>query len=93
MSIRITHIRLSDSSRTHQAITDYKWVNPATGKTDSSSKATLVAWLDGKKGEVYVGTGSQQTPVGVVHPASGLPYLRTYADQTWTNNLLELPTF
>lgn len=28
--------------------------------------------------------------VGVVHPAFGHPYLRTYADGDWNNNLLSL---
>jgi len=28
--------------------------------------------------------------VGVVHPTHGAPYLRTYADGQWDNNLLSL---
>jgi len=31
--------------------------------------------------------------VGVIHPTQGQPYLRTYADGQWNNNLVNLPTF
>ena len=92
MSIRITHIRLSGSTRTHEHITDLKWVGIESGETGSSTKATLVEWID-DNGKAYVGTGSTQVQVGVVRPNEGAPYLRTYADQTWTNNLLELLKF
>ena len=92
MSIRITHIRLSGTPPTHERITHLKWVNTSDGKTGSSTKAAIVEWVDGG-GTAYVGTGSAQVQVGVVRPAGAAPYLRTYADQTWTNNLLELPGF
>lgn len=92
MSIRITHIRLSGTPPTHQRITHLKWVNTSDGETGSNTKAAIVDWID-ENGTAYVGTGSAQVRVGVVRPDGATPYLRTYADQTWTNNLLELPTF
>lgn len=92
MSIRITHIRLSGTPPTHERITDLKWVDISDGKTDSSTKAAIVEWIDGG-GTAYVGTGSTQVQVGVVRPTGTTPHLRTYADQTWTNNLLGLPEF
>lgn len=92
MSIRITHIRLSGTPPTHERITDLKWVDTSDRKTDSSTKTAIVDWIDGG-GTAYVGTGSAQAQVGVVRPGGAALYLRTYADQTWTNNLLELPRF
>ena len=93
MAVRVTHVRFSSTSRTHETITHYKWTNLQDSSTDSSTKATMVDWIDNKKGRAVVGTGSAQVEVGVVHPASGLPYLRTYADGSWSNNLLSLPPF
>lgn len=93
MAVRITHVRFSTMSKTHEAISHYKWVNLQDNSTDSSTKAVVVDWIDNKNGRAIVGSGSNQVEVGVVHPTSGQPYLRTYADGTWNNNLLSLPTF
>jgi len=92
MAIRITHIRLSGARKLHEAITDYRWVNPSDGNTGSSSKAKLVAWMD-DDGKAHVGSGAARAEVGVVRPDNGRPYLRTYADGKWNNNLLSLPEF
>ncbi|MEX5277928.1 DUF3892 domain-containing protein [Kocuria sp. CPCC 205261] len=92
MSIEITHIRLSGMYEGHEYITHYKWRSDS-GDVGSSDKSTMVDWIDVKKGMAYVGSGAQRARVGVVRPAQGLPYLRTYADGQWTNNLLSLPRF
>lgn len=92
MSIEITHVRYSDTQKTHESITNYKWVGREDGGTGSSTKANLVAWVDNNNVAV-VGSGVQQVRVGSVHPERSPAYLRTYADKTWTNNLLSLPTF
>jgi len=92
MSIEITHVKYSGTSKTHESIVEYKWKNQQTGKVASSTKPMLVAWVE-DKGTAYVGANSQQVKVTAVRP-SGLPaYLRTYADGKPTNNLLSLPTF
>jgi len=94
MSVRITHVRLSPpSANTHEAITDFYWTNEGTGQSDSSTKATMVDWIDNKKGHAYVGAGVDRADVGVVRPDGGTPYLRTYADGKWNNNLLSLPRY
>lgn len=93
MAVRITHIRFSTTTKTHETITDYKWTNLQDSSTASSTKATMVDWIDNRGGHAVVSSGSTQVDVGVVHPASGQPYLRTHADGTWNNNLLSLPTF
>ena len=36
---------------------------------------------------------SVRITVLVVRPSGGTPYLRTYANGTWTDNLLSLPRF
>jgi len=93
MAIRITHVRFSGQEKTHQTIIRYAWTNTATGATGDNDKPTMVSFVDSKKNKVVVGTGANEVQVGAVHPDVGKPYLRTYADGKWTNNLLSLPTF
>jgi|PersoiStandDraft_1058852.scaffolds.fasta_scaffold79957_2 Protein of unknown function (DUF3892) len=93
MSIRITQIHLSESVREHEHITDVKWANRETGVEGQSARAAIVEWIDVKRGEAFVGTGGTQVRVGTIHPTSSEPYLRTYADGSWTNNLLSLDEF
>ena len=93
MSIEFTHIRLSGSIREHEYITDLQWKDESNGATSNGTKAGLVDWIDNQKGIAYVGSGSEQVRVGTIHPEGGTPYLRTYADGKWTNNLLSLPEF
>jgi len=49
----------------------------------------MVEFID--KGEAVFVHGAPDAQVGVVH--ADPPYLRTYADRVWTNNLLSLPRF
>lgn len=93
MSIEITHIRFGSTKKTEDEIVSYKWTNDQTGKLGQSDKPAMVEWIDEKKGKAHVGSGIARVSVGVVKPPSGQPYLRTYADGKWTNNLLSLPTF
>ena len=94
MSIRITHIRLSSNYDVdHENITDFRWVGYEDGKTGDSSKAILVDWIDGQGGKAYVESSRTKVAVGVVKPQGRKPYLRTYANGSWTDNLLSLPRF
>ncbi|WP_025155973.1 DUF3892 domain-containing protein [Leifsonia aquatica] len=93
MAVEITHVRYEGFSKTHEAIISYKWKNTGSAETGSSDKPTMVDWIDNKDGDAYVGSGTSCVNVGTVHPDTGRPYLRTYADGKWNNNLLSLPTF
>ncbi|MDX6278909.1 MAG: hypothetical protein QOJ72_3037 [Nocardioidaceae bacterium] len=85
----ITHIR--QHGPRHEHIERYVWVNDV-GAGDASDKATMIDWME-KGGSVYVETGGDRVPVGVVRPHVGEPYLRSHADGKWTNDLLALPRF
>jgi frataxin-like iron-binding protein CyaY len=62
--------------------------------TGTSTKAEIVTWIETKNGKAYVeDRQGNRADVGVVTPATGPKYLRTYADGTWTDNLLALPQF
>lgn len=93
MAIRFTHKRMSPGYSDHEHITHLAWVNTVDStQSGTSTKAALVKWVD-DGGKAQVGTGTNAVPVGVVRPSYGEPYLRTYADGKWTNNLLNLPDF
>lgn len=70
----------------HEHISEVRWEQP--GKTDTCTKA-IIDFIE-KGNAVYV-HGSPDAQVGVVRATP--PYLRTYADGSWTNNLLILPRF
>jgi len=92
MGLEITHVHL-DGGNGHEHITKYQWRDLGDGNTGQSDKPTMVDWIDNRNGRAYVGNGTDRVAVGVVRPQSGQPYLRTYADKQWTNNLLSLPRF
>lgn len=53
---------------------------------------TVIASIDQGTNTFYVQDAyGRRANVGVVRPAHGRPYLRTYADGVWTDNLLSLP--
>jgi hypothetical protein len=55
--------------------------------------ADVVKSIDAKTNTFYVAdpvTG-KRADVGVVRPDNHAPYIRTYADGDWNNNLLSLP--
>ncbi|BAH47250.1 DUF3892 domain-containing protein [Rhodococcus opacus] len=91
MAINITGIRLSGGTD-HQHIARLWWTNPSAGKTGENTRAQIVAWIENEDGKAYVEDArGNRVDVGVVSPARGEKYLRTYADRVWTNNLLALP--
>lgn len=67
------------------------WLNPATAAQGTNSRSEMVEWLRGEGRRAYVCDGRTIVSVGVVD--GDPPYLRTYADRKWTNNLLSLPRF
>jgi hypothetical protein len=91
MAIRFTAIRMSGGTR-HEHIVRLWWINPATSVTGDNTRAELVDWIENEGGKAYVEDGAgNRADVGVVVPAYGAKYLRSYADGKWTNNLLALP--
>lgn len=74
----------------HEHIARVRWTNPADGSGGENSRAEMVAWIT-QGGEAYVRDGVRQVRVHVVN--ANPPYIQTYADGVWTDNLLALPTF
>jgi hypothetical protein len=83
--------RHMEGGQGHEHIASVRWINPETNDTGETSRAGMVDWIQNKNGKAYVVSGGYRVAVGVVNAA--VPYIRTYADGVWTDNLLALPTF
>lgn len=88
--VYITHVRMSAPGNRHEHITNVQWHQPATGKSDSSTVAHMVEWID-KGNQAKVTDGRNTVDVLVVRATP--PHLRTVADGSYTDNLLSLPRF
>ena len=94
MSIRIVCINKDGGNHEnpHTAISQLGWINEKTKESGKISRIDLYEWLHDKKGVAYVKDNSGNLAyVGTAITSSGTKYVRTYADQTWTDNLLSLP--
>ncbi|HMI94530.1 MAG TPA: DUF3892 domain-containing protein [Polyangiales bacterium] len=87
--IYVTAVHMADVGSRHDHIAEVKWRNPQSGEVGRSSRATMVDWIKNKGGDARVTDGGNEVRIGVVEATP--PYIRTYADGTWTDNLLALP--
>lgn len=85
---RITHIRKPNRTSTHEHIT-----HVGTPPTWFWPREDVIASIVAGTNTFYVlDSRGNRANVGVVRPNDGrLPFLRTYADETWNDNLLALP--
>jgi hypothetical protein len=87
---RITHIRKPDRFSQHEHITH-------VGNLDADwiwKREDVIASIDAGTNTFYVldSKTGHRSEVGVMRPNDGrLPFLRTYADRYWNDNLLSLP--
>lgn len=89
--IYITGVRTAGGSR-HEHIVSVWWLDSRDGKSSTSTTDAMVEFLD-RGSAVKVGGASGPVAVGVVRPNTGKPYLRTHANDAWSDNLLSLPRF
>lgn len=89
--IYITAIHMEPTNGTsHEHIARVRWTNPSTNASDDSTRQGMVDWIN-KGGDARVKDGLGSVHVGVVDAKP--PYLRTYADDRYTDNLLALPRY
>lgn len=89
MTVFITAVHLVAGSG-HEHIDSLRWLDSGTEKSKVFTRAACVDWLT-KGNKAYVATEDAKVEVRVVdaHP----PYVRTVANNRYTDNLLSLPTF
>lgn len=89
--VQITAIRM-DGTEHHQHISDLRWVNPDTQSTGETTRQGMVEFVrKNPKGAYVQNDSANRAYLKVVEVTP--PYVQTYADDTWTNNLLALPRF
>ena len=87
----ITRIRMSGGS-SHEHIAAVQWHTLTTsgkGPSEVVTVKTVIDWIENKKLSVFVVVGGAFVPVLIVDHK----YIRTKANDKWTDNLLSLPTF
>jgi hypothetical protein len=77
----------------HEHIAELRWRDTDTGETGAASRAEMVRWVTANPGRAIVHHGGRTSYIGVVHPNYGPPFVRTYADSYWNDNLLALPRY
>ncbi|WP_433892527.1 DUF3892 domain-containing protein [Streptomyces sp. CA-111067] len=90
MRIYITAVHLEGGAG-HEHIQSVKWQDVDTGETEQSTRAAIVSWLGKSENTAWVHDGVGAVQVLVVRASP--PYIRSYADGRWTDNLLALPRF
>ncbi len=78
------------TARQHEHIAAIRWLDSANSKSNTMPTATAVEWLR-KANKLYVAGESGPVEVRVVD--ANPPYLRTVADNSYTDNLLALPRY
>lgn len=90
--VYIAEVHMSPGGTGHQHIAAVRWRNPDTGASGENTRAQMVDWIENKNGEARVrDAAGDDVLVGVVNASP--PYIRTYADNVYTDNLLDLPRY
>lgn len=87
----VTAVKFS-GGRSEEHIAVVRWLSTSDGTSKTSTVAAMVDWLS-RGNALYVAGHDGRVRVGVVRPTGRSPYLRTYANGKWTDNLKELPIF
>lgn len=77
----------------HEHIAALRYRHLPNGQVHETTRQGMVDWLTANPGQAVVRHGGPTSYVGVVRPRYSQPYVRTYADRVWNNNLLALPTY
>lgn len=88
--ISIFAVRLSGGSK-HEHIASVRWRNPDTDATGETSREEMVRWIRAGGSAYVCGKEGWFARIGVVD--ANPPYIQTYADGSWTDNLLSLGRF
>lgn len=89
--VYITEVHISAGGSAHEHIASVRWRDPASSGTGQSTRAQMVEFIDGGNAARVHDAYGDDIAVGVVKATP--PYIRTYGDGIWTNNLLSLPRY
>lgn len=84
--VQVTCIRKQHSQGAHEHITHVG----ADGRI--WSREQVIAWIGSQQHSFHtLDAKGRRAEIGVMYEAGKAPYLRTYADGEWNDNLLSLP--
>lgn len=88
--IQITAVHM-EGNDWHEHIGEMRWLDTATGGGGTSTREEMVKFVRQFPNVAFVQGPTQIAYLRVheTHP----PYVQTYADNTWTDNLLSLPRY
>jgi hypothetical protein len=90
--VYITAVHMTAGGTRHEHIASVRWKDPGDNATGDSTRATMVDWIKNEGGDARVrDSAGHDVQVGVVEGQT--PYIRTFADKIWTDNLLALPRY
>lgn len=90
--VDITAVQMVTGGTGHEHIQAVRWRNPDTAKAGESTRHEMVSWLTtGKANRAFVVVGKLRVEVFAVKATP--PYIRTWADGIWRDNLLALPRY
>jgi len=94
LAIRITCIKKSGGyhQNPYAAIESLGWIEDGTNTTGNSDRITIYNWINENGGIAYVTDylGNKAYLITAIS-ASGTKYVKTVADETKADNLLQLP--
>jgi uncharacterized protein DUF3892 len=89
--VNVTAVHMTGGTG-HEHIASVRWTNPDTETSGESTRQAMVEWIRDENGVARVhGSDGSVSSVGVVD--ANPPYIRTYADGNWNDNLLALPRY
>jgi hypothetical protein len=91
MAVYIAAVHMAGGTQ-HEHISDLIWMNQSTYKSGKSTKAEMVKFIDDGNA-AKVSDGTTHATIGVVRETGKAPYLRTFADKKWTDNLLAVQRY
>ena len=91
MTLDVTAISPAAANR-HEHIADLRWLDSGNSTSKTMPVARAVKWLCENPAREMVVAG-QDGPVKVQVVEANPPYLRTAANQEYTDNLLSLPRY
>jgi Protein of unknown function (DUF3892) len=90
LKLYLTELHMREGSG-HEHVATMRWRNPSGGKCGSSTVKEMVRWLEDGSVRAFVRYGERDVQVGVVEQTP--PFLRSFEDRAWNDDLLTLPRY
>lgn len=76
----------------HEAITEYGWIEDGTGKNGIASRQQMVDWVKSGVNAYVQDSDGDKVYCYLRTSVNNVEFLQTYADGTYKDNLVNLPS-